>query len=179
MPPANLTYSSAKRAPHLVTLGHEGVNVSNKSVGSAAASGGGAAAATVRADAPPVLQEEDPWTAQELAAVRTELEQEQTRLRRELAEAEHDLVVLMRDSGEGSGDDQADAGAATWEREHELSLANNARGLLEQTHHAIERIDQSGYGVCESCGNAIGKMRLQAFPRATLCKPCKQKQERR
>lgn len=133
----------------------------------------------MRADELPVLQEEDPWTPQELADVRSELAQEQDRLRDELAEAEHDLVVLMRDSGEGSGDDQADAGAATWEREHELSLANNARALLEQTQHAVERIEGGGYGVCESCGNAVGKMRLQAFPRATLCLPCKQKQERR
>jgi DnaK suppressor protein len=177
--PANLTYSSAKRAPHPATLGHEGVNVSNSSAGAAAAAAGGPARFPVQADTLPVLREEDPWTRQELAAVQAELEQEQDRLRGELAEAEHDLVVLMRDSGEGSGDDQADAGAATWEREHELSLANNARGLLEQTHHAIERIDQGGYGVCESCGNAIGKMRLQAFPRATLCMPCKQRQERR
>lgn len=128
---------------------------------------------------PPVLQTEDPWTDEELAQVHAELTSEAARLRNELADAEHDLVVLMRESGEGSGDDQADAGAATWEREHELSLANNARGLLEQTEHAIERIDEGGYGVCESCGNAIGKMRLQAFPRATLCLPCKQKQERR
>ncbi|MDX6368365.1 MAG: hypothetical protein QOK30_3441, partial [Nocardioidaceae bacterium] len=34
-------------------------------------------------------------------------------------------------------------------------------------------------GVCESCGNPVGKMRLQAFPRATLCMECKQRQERR
>ncbi|MGI8949718.1 MAG: TraR/DksA family transcriptional regulator [Ornithinimicrobium sp.] len=153
--------------------------MSNKIDGAPAAPAQDAGVSGVRADELPVLQEEDPWTRQELAAVQAELEQEQDRLRGEVAEAEHDLVVLMRDSGEGSGDDQADAGAATWEREHELSLANNARGLLEQTHHAIERIDQGGYGVCESCGNAIGKMRLQAFPRATLCMPCKQRQERR
>lgn len=179
MPAANLTYPSANRAPHRATLGQEGVDVSSTSTGAAGATGGGPATSTVRADALPVLREEAPWTPRELAAVRSELEQEQIRLHNELAEAEHDLVVLMRDSGEGSGDDQADAGAATWEREHELSLANNARSLLEQTHHAIERIDEGGYGVCESCGNAIGKMRLQAFPRATLCLPCKQKQERR
>lgn len=127
----------------------------------------------------PVLHEEDPWTSEELAQVRAELADVAVRLRAELAAAEQDLVVLMRESGEGSGDDQADAGAATWEREHELSLANNARGLLEQTEHALERIDASSYGVCESCGQAIGKMRLQAFPRATLCMRCKTKQERR
>jgi DnaK suppressor protein len=127
----------------------------------------------------PVLSDEDPWTTEELAAVRSELVGDNVRLAAELAEVEHDLVTLMRESGEGSGDDQADAGAATWEREHEMSLANNARALMQQTEHAIERIDEGDYGVCESCGRAIGKLRLQAFPRATLCLPCKQRQERR
>lgn len=127
----------------------------------------------------PVLDQEDPWTPAELAEVRGELEADRERLQGEVDEAEADLAELMRDSGEGSGDDQADAGAATWEREHELSLANNAKELLEQIVHALERIEEGSYGACESCGNAIGKMRLQAFPRATLCLTCKQKQERR
>ncbi len=127
----------------------------------------------------PVLEEEEPWTEEELAHVRADLMQGNDVLTRELAEVQHDIVALMQDSGEGSGDDQADAGAATWEREHELSLANNARALLQQNQHAIERIDEGGYGVCESCGEAIGKQRLQAFPRATLCVTCKRRQERR
>lgn len=127
----------------------------------------------------PVLDQEEPWTSQELAAVRAELVAEDERLSAELAGVEHDLVSLMRESGEGSGDDQADVGAATWEREHELALASNARDLKQQTQHALERIDEGGYGVCESCQRAIGKQRLQAFPRATLCVPCKKRQERR
>ncbi|CAN5440602.1 hypothetical protein BH23ACT6_BH23ACT6_03510 [soil metagenome] len=127
----------------------------------------------------PVLDQEQPWTGEELARVRSGLVVDGERLSAELTGVERDLVVLMRESGEGSGDDQADAGAATWEREHELSLANNARHLKRQTEHAIERIDAGGYGVCESCENAIGKQRLQAFPRATLCMPCKRRQERR
>lgn len=127
----------------------------------------------------PVLAEEDPWTPEELAEVRTELEAERNRLQSEVDEAEEDLASLMRDSGEGAGDDQADAGAATWEREHELSLTANARALLDQTEHALERIEDGDYGRCENCGNPIGKMRLQAFPRATLCMTCKQQQERR
>lgn len=126
-----------------------------------------------------MLEQEDPWTTEELVEVRTELEADQARLQEEVDEAEADLAELMRESGEGSGDDQADAGAATWEREHELSLTNNAKELLQQVGHALERIDEGVYGICESCGNPIGKMRLQAFPRATLCLTCKQKQERR
>lgn len=126
-----------------------------------------------------VREGEEPWTDEELAEVRAELEAEVERLTAELDEAEEDLVELMRSYGDGAGDDQADAGAATWEREHELSLTNNARSLLQQSLHALERIDQGTYGDCESCGTPIGKMRLQAFPRATLCMTCKQKQERR
>ena len=53
----------------------------------------------------------------------------------------------------------------TFEREHEMSLADNSRELLTQTERALERIDDGTYGICESCGNPIGKARLQAFPR--------------
>jgi DnaK suppressor protein len=60
-----------------------------------------------------------------------------------------------------------------------MTLANNARTMLAQTQRALARIDDGSYGVCESCGQPIGKMRLMAFPRATLCLPCKQREERR
>jgi DnaK suppressor protein len=126
-----------------------------------------------------VREDEDPWTAEELAGVRTELTQERDRLRTEISDAEHDLADLLRDSGEGAGDDQADAGNKTFEREHEMSLANNARDMLAQAEHALVRLDDGSYGICESCGNPIGKLRLQAFPRATLCVTCKQREERR
>ena len=126
-----------------------------------------------------VREDESPWTAKELRAVRSELEHDIAQLRSEVAHAQSDLVDLMRDSGDGAGDDQADAGAKTYEREQEISLANNAREMLEQNEHALERLDNGTYGICESCGNPIGKLRLQAAPRATLCMPCKMKQERR
>lgn len=34
-------------------------------------------------------------------------------------------------------------------------------------------------GYRENCGKLIGKARLEAFPRATMCVACKQRQERR
>jgi RNA polymerase-binding protein DksA len=126
-----------------------------------------------------VRADESPWTAKELAAVRTQLEEEANRLRTEIAAAEEGIADLLRDSGDGAGDDQADAGTKTFEREHEMSLANNSRGMLLQAERALHRIEDGTYGVCESCGQPIGKARLQAFPRATLCVSCKQKEERR
>jgi RNA polymerase-binding transcription factor DksA len=126
-----------------------------------------------------VRADETPWTAKELKAVRAELEADIARLQGEISLAESELAGLMRDAGDGAGDDQADAGTKTFEREQEISLANNARVMFEQSEHALERIVDRSYGICESCGNPIGKNRLLAFPRATLCMPCKSKQERR
>lgn len=127
----------------------------------------------------PVREGESPWTAAELAEVRHELDEEANRLKAEIAETELDLADLLRDSGDGAGDDQADAGSKTFAREHEMSLADNYREMLLQNERALARLAGGTYGVCESCGNPIGKARLQAFPRATLCMSCKVRQERR
>jgi DnaK suppressor protein len=70
-------------------------------------------------------------------------------------------------------------GATSFERDHELTVLSNERDKLAQIDRALARIDDGTYGVCESCGNPIGKMRLMAFPRATLCLTCKQREERR
>jgi RNA polymerase-binding protein DksA len=122
---------------------------------------------------------EDPWTPQEVAEARTELQSEALRLRTEITSSEEALAGLMRDSGDGAGDDQADTGTKNITREHEMALNANAQEMMEQTERALERLDAGTYGLCENCGNPIGKARMQAFPRATLCVECKQKQERR
>jgi DnaK suppressor protein len=122
---------------------------------------------------------EAPWSAAELKAVRTEISTDLARLRRELAQVEAEMNELIADSGEGAGDDQADSGTKTFEREHEMSLVINARDMVLQTERALDRIDSKSYGNCEECGSPIGKARLQVFPRATLCMICKQKEERR
>jgi RNA polymerase-binding transcription factor DksA len=122
---------------------------------------------------------EAPWSNSELKEMKAELSKELIRLRRELELAEAQAEDLLQDSGDGAGDDQADAGAKTFEREHEISLVYNARDMVMQTEHALDRITAGSYGKCEDCGNPIGKARLQVFPRATLCMICKQKEERR
>ena len=125
----------------------------------------------------PVRQGEKPWTAAELAQVWAELEAEAEGLRAEIAKTTHDIAEglgAVRDAG-----DEADAGTKAFEREHELALTQNAQDLLDQGERALGRIDAGTYGVCESCGQPIGKARLLAFPRATLCVACKQRQERR
>ncbi|MFD5053796.1 TraR/DksA family transcriptional regulator [Streptomyces tendae] len=122
---------------------------------------------------------EEPWTPQEVEEARGELQSEADRLRTEIDTSERSLQGMMRDSGDGAGDDEADTGSKNITREHELALAATAREVLTQTERALERLDAGTYGLCENCGKPIGKARMQAFPRATLCVECKQKQERR
>ncbi len=132
------------------------------------------------APAPLVVKEgEDGWTATEMKAMRSELAKDLVRLKKELQAAESEMDDLIKASGVGAGDDQADAGTKTFEREHEMSLVYNARDMVTQTERALERIDTKTYGRCEDCASPIGKARLQVFPRATLCMACKQKEERR
>lgn len=125
-----------------------------------------------------VRADEDPWTDIELAEVRDELLADAARLRAEIADAESDIADLLQGAGEEGGEDTADTGAKAFEREHEMALAASHREILGQVERALRSIETSSYGVCESCGKPIGKARLQAFPRATLCLACKQRQER-
>ena len=105
--------------------------------------------------------------------------------RRDQLQAEYDqtlaeITELQRERlTDSAGDDQADTGTKTFEREQEISLANNLLERITQVERAIERVGEGHYGWCEKCGNAIPVERLAAFPSATLCVSCKQLEERR
>jgi len=127
----------------------------------------------------PVRPGEDPWTEEELDEVRTTLTEDITRFAEQVATSNAELHNLLRDGTEGAGRDPADVGSANFARDAEMSLANNAREMLDQSQLALRHIELGVYGRCDNCGEPIGKGRLQAFPRATLCVTCKQREERR
>jgi DnaK suppressor protein len=131
------------------------------------------------AGALPVRKGEKHWTEAELKEVRQQLQSDIDGLTADINEAESAIAERLGDAVGDAGDDPADAGAKTFQREHELALTQNARELLAASARALARIDDGTFGVCESCGQPIGKARLQAFPRATLCVACKQREERR
>jgi RNA polymerase-binding protein DksA len=126
-----------------------------------------------------VKEGEASWTKAELDDLLDELHTQRRHSHEIVEEQESELSGLMRDAGDGAGHDQADMGATSFERDHELTVLSNERDKLAQIDRALSRIDDGTYGVCESCGDPIGKMRLMAFPRATLCLTCKQREERR
>ncbi|MFQ5576951.1 MAG: TraR/DksA family transcriptional regulator [Anaerolineae bacterium] len=59
-----------------------------------------------------------------------------------------------------------------------LALLNNARRKVEAIERALSQAKRGGYGICEACRRPIDPERLAVFPQATLCVPCKSKQER-
>jgi DnaK suppressor protein len=127
----------------------------------------------------PVRPGEEPWTDAELDEVKAALTEDIARFESQIEISTAELVGLLRDGSEGAGRDPADVGSANFERDAEMSLANNAREMLDQSRVALRHIDLGTYGSCDNCGQPIGKGRLQVFPRATLCVTCKQREERR
>lgn len=127
----------------------------------------------------PLLEGEDPWTDAEVEEIRAELNSDIQRIEAQLEEAEQELADLLAEGGDGAGRDPADVGSANFERDQEMSLNANQREVLEQSRLALQRLDAGTYGSCEICGRPIGKLRLEAFPRATMCVSCKQREERR
>jgi DnaK suppressor protein len=109
--------------------------------------------------------------------LRGALESERERLLQQTAVLDATTVIGAWVDG-GFGDDQADSGVATLERDQAQSLATNARRILEQIDEALKRMDAGTYGVCERCGRPIESGRLEALPYATLCLEDKQLDER-
>jgi DnaK suppressor protein len=119
-------------------------------------------------------------TAVETAKIREALVARLTELQAEYDQALSAITELSRERlADSAGDDQADTGTKTFEREQEITLANNLLERITQVERAIERLGQGNYGWCERCGNQIPVERLAAFPSATLCVSCKQLEERR
>lgn len=81
--------------------------------------------------------------------------------------------------GDAAGDDQADSGSKTAERDAALSLIRTLLDRRTQAEHAMQRLEDGTYGHCEGCANPIPVERLTVFPSATTCVRCKSVRERR
>lgn len=122
------------------------------------------------------------FDAKTLRAIKSDLGQQRIELAHQLKEIEEATFNSTQSeiSGEtGYDEDSADAGTATFEREKDLSIANNIQDLIDKIDKALEKIDEGTYGLCESCGDPISGERLKALPYVLLCIRCKKAEERR
>jgi RNA polymerase-binding protein DksA len=122
------------------------------------------------------------FDAPTLASIERKLVEQRTELLEQLHDLEEASFNLSQSemSGEVSYDeDYADAGSFTFEREKDLSIANNVQDLLDKINRAVGKIEEGTYGICESCGEPIDAARLRALPHVSLCIRCKKAEERR
>ncbi|MCH8301345.1 MAG: TraR/DksA family transcriptional regulator [Proteobacteria bacterium] len=52
------------------------------------------------------------------------------------------------------------------------ALGNEARAELVKVSQAIRSMDAGKYGLCSTCGSAIGAKRIEAYPYAGECIEC-------
>ena len=67
----------------------------------------------------------------------------------------------------------ADAGSDQQSLEHAYSIINRESSFLNYLDLALQRIDDSSFGVCFKCDELISKERLEEVPHATKCFDCK------
>src|SRR5262245_20042230 len=123
----------------------KGTNVATKKAAAAAS----AIATKATASALAVREGEDAWTKDELDEVLGELREQREHSLQVLTVQEAELNGLMRDSGDGAGQDQADMGTTSFERDHELTVLNSERDKLAQIERALIAINEGTYGICE------------------------------
>ena len=82
------------------------------------------------------------------------------------------VEAIKKDFAKGRS---ADFSEQTTESENDevlRSLRHDAEQEIRQINHALDRLNQGDYGICEKCGNDIAPARLQTIPEATLCTGC-------
>jgi DnaK suppressor protein len=119
-------------------------------------------------------------TAEDLDQIRMVLRGRFNDLDREYEEAVADNQRLrLVEIGDAAGDDQADSGSKTAERDAASSLIRTLLDRRTQAELAMQRLEDGTYGYCEGCANPIPVARLEVFPSATTCVACKSNRERR
>ena len=93
---------------------------------------------------------------------------------------EHKLKSSSKAVAVEAGETHADEmGTENQARELDFYIAQRETKFVNNLQNALIRIQNKTYGKCRSCGNLIGKKRLELVPHATLCIECKSDKERR
>ena len=88
----------------------------------------------------------------------------------------HELESLDQAPTGGSGD-FADMASSSVDRETFCGISAVESDAVSRIDHALRRIDEGTYGLCEECGGRIPQARLRILPFASLCVACKQREE--
>ncbi|MDD5702312.1 MAG: TraR/DksA C4-type zinc finger protein [Dehalococcoidales bacterium] len=108
----------------------------------------------------------------ELSSIRLKLEQ----MRRQLIEELERLLVDSSSSNEqprmSSFYSREETVDSTSNLERQVALERQKRNNLAEVEHALQKLEEGSYGICEKCGQPIALARLEALPHATFCVKC-------
>ncbi len=113
-----------------------------------------------------------------LEQLRRRLDDERNRLANELEKIRGDSQSGdVRREGSPFGKREEEA-TESFELEKRLALEKQIKADLAKVEHAIDKMKEGTYGLCDLCQQPIGLDRLEAIPEANLCLGCKAKQSR-
>jgi DnaK suppressor protein len=73
--------------------------------------------------------------------------------------------------------DPTDRASLESERNFMLRIRDRENKLIKKVRKALNRVENSTFGICEECGETISIKRLKARPVTTQCIDCKTKEE--
>jgi len=101
------------------------------------------------------------------------LREMQLDLRQALEKAENEIRALANSAPA----DEVDASVLNSAKEALFARNSENRTKLRKVELALERVQNGDFGVCVTCGVAIGLKRLQALPWTSNCIECQERSE--
>ncbi len=74
--------------------------------------------------------------------------------------------------------DEMDLASSEYLQSFTFRLRGREKTFLKKIDHALAKIEEGTFGICEECEEPISIKRLEARPETTLCIRCKEDQER-
>ena len=78
----------------------------------------------------------------------------------------------LPEEGEGGDEDTADLASAMMDKEMDLAVEEELEDMMASIDHALQKMDDGTYGVCDMSGQPIPRGRLELIPWASLTAEC-------
>jgi RNA polymerase-binding protein DksA len=103
-----------------------------------------------------------------LLAERARMEAEREQIRNRSL----DVDGALPEEGEGGDEDTADLASAMMDKEMDLSVEDEIEDMLSAIDHALQKMEDGTYGICDISGQPIPPSRLELIPWASLTVEC-------
>jgi DnaK suppressor protein len=114
---------------------------------------------------------------EQLASLQAALEQRKLALLQQLA-GRMDGELARAPAVEEIETSPADSASNRTLNQLEMEADEHKQAQLSSIRHALAKIDEGSYGLCDNCGNEIPFSRLNARPEAPLCIACQTRLEK-